>query len=285
MDQLLQQLVNGVLIGLVYSLLAIGLTLVWGVMNVLNFAHGDFLMIGMFLSYWLYVMAGVDPLLSIPVNAVALFLLGMFVYRFIISKVMHGPGLAQLVVTFGVSIFIANFAALIWTPNFRSVEQTLLSGTWNLDGVMLSIPKFVSSIGSVLTSGLVFCFLRYTRTGKAILAVEMDREAATIMGINTERINSLSFAIGSALVGVAGALLATHYYIYPFVGGTFGLICFCIVALGGFGSIEGAFIAGILVGVVQTLGGYIFDPAYKLAIVFVMYLITVWIRPQGLRGW
>jgi branched-chain amino acid transport system permease protein len=285
MDQLLQQLVNGVLIGLVYSLLAIGLTLVWGVMNVLNFAHGDFLMIGMFLSYWLYVMAGVDPLLSIPVNAVALFLLGMFVYRFIISKVMHGPGLAQLVVTFGVSIFISNFAALIWTPNFRSVEQTLLSGTWNLDGVMLSIPKFVSSIGSVLTSGLVFCFLRYTRTGKAILAVEMDREAATIMGINTERINSLSFAIGSALVGVAGALLATHYYIYPFVGGTFGLICFCIVALGGFGSIEGAFIAGILVGVVQTLGGYIFDPAYKLAIVFVMYLVTVWIRPQGLRGW
>lgn len=285
MDQLLQQLVNGVLIGLVYSLLAIGLTLVWGVMNVLNFAHGDFLMIGMFLSYWLYVMAGVDPLLSIPVNAVALFLLGMFVYRFIISKVMHGPGLAQLVVTFGVSIFIANFAALIWTPNFRSVEQTLLSGTWNLDGVMLSIPKFVSSIGSVITSGLVFCFLRYTRTGKAILAVEMDREAATIMGINTERINSLSFAIGSALVGVAGALLATHYYIYPFVGGTFGLICFCIVALGGFGSIEGAFIAGILVGVVQTLGGYIFDPAYKLAIVFVMYLVTVWIRPQGLRGW
>jgi branched-chain amino acid transport system permease protein len=274
-----------VLIGLVYSLLAIGLTLVWGVMNVLNFAHGDFLMIGMFLSYWLYVMAGVDPLLSIPVNAVALFLLGMFVYRFIISKVMHGPGLAQLVVTFGVSIFISNFAALIWTPNFRSVEQTLLSGTWNLDGVMLSIPKFVSSIGSVLTSGLVFCFLRYTRTGKAILAVEMDREAATIMGINTERINSLSFAIGSALVGVAGALLATHYYIYPFVGGTFGLICFCIVALGGFGSIEGAFIAGILVGVVQTLGGYIFDPAYKLAIVFVMYLVTVWIRPQGLRGW
>jgi branched-chain amino acid transport system permease protein len=285
MDQLLQQLVNGVLIGLVYSLLAIGLTLVWGVMNVLNFAHGDFLMIGMFLSYWLYVMAGVDPLLSIPVNAVALFLLGMFVYRFIISKVMHGPGLAQLVVTFGVSIFISNFAALIWTPNFRSVEQTLLSGTWNLDGVMLSIPKFVSSIGSVVTSALVFCFLRYTRTGKAILAVEMDREAATIMGINTERINSLSFAIGSALVGVAGALLATHYYIYPFVGGTFGLICFCIVALGGFGSIEGAFIAGILVGVVQTLGGYIFDPAYKLAIVFVMYLVTVWIRPQGLRGW
>ena len=285
MDQLVQQLLNGVLIGLVYALLAIGLTLVWGVMNVLNFAHGDFLMIGMFISYWLYALAGVDPLFSIPVNAVALFLFGMFIYRFIISKVMRGPALAQLVVTFGISIFIANFAALIWTPNFRSIEHTLLSGTWDISGIKLSIPKFVTSIGSVVTSFGVFWFLRNTRTGKAILAVEMDREAALIMGINTERINSLSFGIGSALVGVAGALLATHYYIYPFVGGTFGLTCFCIVALGGFGSIEGAFIAGILVGVVQTLGGYIFDPAYKMAIVFGMYLITVWIRPQGLRGW
>ncbi len=285
MDQLVQQLVNGILIGLVYALLAIGLTLIWGVMNVLNFAHGEFLMIGMFISYWLYVMAGVDPLFSIPINAVALFLMGMFIYRFIVSKVMRGPALAQLVVTFGISIFLANFAALIWTPNFRSIEHTLLSGTWDISGIKLSIPKFVSSIGSIITSFGVFWFLRNTRTGKAILAVEMDREAAVIMGINTERINSLSFGIGSALVGVAGALLATHYYIYPFVGGTFGLTCFAIVALGGFGSIEGAFIAGILVGVVQTLGGYIFDPAYKLAIVFAMYLITVWIRPQGLRGW
>ncbi len=285
MDQLVQQLVNGILIGLVYALLAIGLTLIWGVMNVLNFAHGEFLMIGMFISYWLYVMAGVDPLFSIPINAVALFLMGMFIYRFIVSKVMRGPALAQLVVTFGISIFLANFAALIWTPNFRSIEHTLLSGTWDISGIKLSIPKFVSSIGSIVTSFGCFWFLRNTRTGKAILAVEMDREAAVIMGINTERINSLSFGIGSALVGVAGALLATHYYIYPFVGGTFGLTCFAIVALGGFGSIEGAFIAGILVGVVQTLGGYIFDPAYKLAIVFAMYLITVWIRPQGLRGW
>ncbi len=285
MEILLQQLIDGVLIGLVYSLLAIGLTLIWGVMNVINFAHGEFLMIGMFLSYWLYTLAGVDPLFSIPLNAAALFLLGMFIYRFIISKVMTGPLLAQLVVTFGISIFLANFAALIWTPNYRSIGHTILSGTWHISGIILSVPKVVSSIGSILTSFAVFWFLRHTRTGKAILAVEMDREAALIMGINTERINTLSFGIGSALVGVAGALLATHYYIYPFVGGTFGLICFCIVALGGFGSIEGAFIAGIIVGVAQTVGGYIFDPAYKLAIVFLIYLITVWIRPQGLMGW
>jgi len=255
------------------------------VMNVLNFAHGEFLMVGMFISYWLYTLYGMDPLFSIPINAVVLFVLGVVIYRFVISKVMRGPGLAQLVVTFGISLLIANLAVLLWTPNFRSVEKTLLQGTWDLWHIKLSVPKVVSSVGSVITSFGVFWFLRATKTGKAILAVEMDREAALLMGVNTEKINSLSFGIGSALAGVAGALLATHYYIYPYVGGTFGLICFCIVALGGFGSVEGAFIAGILVGVVQTVGGYLLDPAYKLALVFLMYLITVWVRPQGLRGW
>ena len=283
-DQLLQQIVNSLLIGSVYALVAIGLTLIWGVMNVLNFAHGDFLMLGMFIAFWCYTLFRMDPLYSIPVCAALLFLLGVGVYRFIISKVMKGPGLAQLVVTFGVSIFLANLAVMLWTPDFRLIEKPLLAGTWSLGGVQLSIPKFAASVGSVLVSAAVFLFLKKTRTGKAILAVEMNRDAALLMGINTERINSLSFGIGSALVGVAGAFLSMYYYIYPQVGGLFGLISFCIVALGGFGSIEGAFIAGILIGLVQTLGGYFFDPAYKYALVFLVYLITVWIRPQGLMG-
>jgi len=283
-DQLLQQIVNSLLIGSVYALVAIGLTLIWGVMNVLNFAHGDFLMLGMFIAFWCYTLFKMDPLFSIPVCAALLFLLGLGVYRFIISKVMKGPGLAQLVVTFGVSIFLANLAVMLWTPDFRLIEKPLLTGTWSLGNVQLSIPKFAASVGSVVVSAAVFLFLKRTRTGKAILAVEMNRDAALLMGINTERINSLSFGIGSALVGIAGAFLSMYYYIYPQVGGLFGLISFCIVALGGFGSIEGAFIAGILIGLVQTLGGYFFDPAYKYALVFLVYLITVWIRPQGLMG-
>jgi branched-chain amino acid transport system permease protein len=283
-DQLLQQIVNSLLIGSVYALVAIGLTLIWGVMNVLNFAHGDFLMLGMFTAFWCYTLFKMDPLFSIPVCAAVLFLLGVGIYRFIVSKVMKGPGLAQLVVTFGVSIFLSNLAVMLWTPDFRLIEKPLLSGTWSLGSVQLSIPKFAASVGSVLVSAAVFFFLKRTRTGKAILAVEMNRDAALLMGINTERINSLSFGLGSALVGIAGAFLSMYYYIYPQVGGLFGLISFCIVALGGFGSIEGAFIAGILIGLVQTLGGYFFDPAYKYALVFLVYLITVWIRPQGLMG-
>ena len=268
-----------------YALIAIGLTLIWGVMNIVNFAHGDFLMVGMFTSFWLYTLYGLDPIFSIPVCTALLFVMGVLIYRFVVSKVMSGPMLAQLVVTFGVSIFIANLAVYLWTPDFRLISKPLLSGTWVIGEVQLSIPKTVASIGSVIASLFLFLFLKRTKTGKAILATEMDREAALLMGINTERINSFSFGIGAALVGIAGAFLSTYYYIYPQVGGTFGLIAFCVVALGGFGSIEGAFIAGIIVGLAQTLGGFFIDPAYKYAIVFMIYLITVWIRPQGLLGW
>ncbi len=284
-DQLLQQLADGLLIGLMYSLVAIGLTLIWGVMNIVNFAHGEFLMLGMFTSFWLFTLFGIDPIFSIPICFVGMFVLGTLIYRFIVSKVMKGPILAQLVVTFGLSIFISNLAVYFWTPDFRLLPATMLQGTWQIGGIDLSIPKVAASIGSVIASVSMFFFLKRTKTGKAILATEMDREAALLMGINTERINSLSFGIGAALVGVAGAFLSTYYYIYPQVGGLFGTIAFCVVALGGFGSIEGAFIAGILVGLAQTLGGFYFDPSYKYAIVFMIYLITIWIRPQGLLGW
>ena len=284
-EQLLQQIVNGLLIGCVYSLIAVGLTLIWGVMNIVNFAHGDFLMLAMFVSFWLYTLVGLDPLLSIPACTLLLFVLGLLIYRFAVSKVMRGPMLAQLVVTFGVSIFLANTAVLLWTPDYRLIDRTWLSGTFSLGTVQVSIAKLVSSAGSVLVTAALLLFLRRTRTGKAILATEMNRDSALLMGVNTDRVNALSFAIGSALVGIAGAFLSMYYYIYPQVGGLFGTISFAIVALGGFGSITGAFIAGILVGLVQTLGGYFFDPAYKYAIVFLLYLLTVWIRPQGLLGW
>ena len=257
-DQLLQQIADGLLIGLMYSLVAIGLTLIWGVMNIVNFAHGDFLMLGMFTSFWLFTLYGIDPIFSIPIGFVCMFVMGTLIYRFIVSKVMKGPILAQLVVTFGVSIFISNLAVYFWTPDFRLLPATILHGTWRIGGIELSVPKVAASIGSVIASVCMIIFLKRTKTGKAILATEMDREAALLMGINTERINSLSFGIGTALVGVAGAFLSTYYYIYPQAGGLFGTIAFCVVALGGFGSIEGAFIAGILVGFAQTLGRFFF---------------------------
>jgi branched-chain amino acid transport system permease protein len=284
-SQLAQQLINGLLIGCVYSLIAIGLTLIWGVMNIVNFAHGDFLMLGMFTSFWCYTLFHIDPLFSIPICGILLFGLGVLIYKFAVSKVMRGPMLAQLVVTFGISMLISNIAVLLWTPDFRVIDKPMLSGTWSFGLVQISVVKVVASLGSVVVSGALILFLNGSRIGKAILATEMNRDSALLMGINTDRVNALSFGIGSALVGIAGGFLAMYYYIYPQVGGLFGLLSFAIVALGGFGSISGAFIAGILVGLVQTLGGYFFDPAYKYAIVFMLYLLVVWFKPQGLRGW
>jgi branched-chain amino acid transport system permease protein len=283
--QVAQQLVNGLLIGCVYSLIAIGLTMIWGVMNIVNFAHGDFLMLGMFTAFWGYSLFHIDPLFMIPACGIFLFVLGLLIYRFAVSKVMHGPMLAQLVVTFGISMLISNIAVLLWSPDFRSIDKPMLHGTWSVGPVQISVVKVVASVGAVVVSLALMLFLNRTKTGKAILATEMNRNSALLMGINVERVNALSFGIGSALVGIAGGFLAMYYYIYPQVGGLFGTISFAIVALGGFGSISGAFIAGILVGLVQTLGGYFFDPAYKYAIVFMLYLLVVWFRPQGLRGW
>jgi branched-chain amino acid transport system permease protein len=284
-SQLAQQLINGLLIGCVYSLIAIGLTLIWGVMNIVNFAHGDFLMLGMFTSFWCYTLFHIDPLFSIPLCGILLFGLGVLIYKFAVSKVMRGPMLAQLVVTFGISMLISNIAVLLWTPDFRVIDKPMLTGTWSFGLVQISVVKVVASLGSVIVSGALMLFLNRSKIGKAILATEMNRDSALLMGINTDRVNALSFGIGSALVGIAGGFLAMYYYIYPQVGGLFGLLSFAIVALGGFGSISGAFIAGILVGLVQTLGGYFFDPAYKYAIVFMLYLLVVWFKPQGLRGW
>jgi branched-chain amino acid transport system permease protein len=283
--QLAQQLVNGLLIGCVYSLIAVGLTLIWGVMNIVNFAHGDFLMLGMFTSFWCYTLFHIDPLFSIPLCGLLLFGLGVLIYRFAVSKVMRGPMLAQLVVTFGISMLISNIAVLLWTPDFRVIDNPMLSGTWNIGPVQIGVVKVVASVGSVVVSVALMLFLNQSKVGKAILATEMNRDSALLMGINTDRVNALSFGIGSALVGIAGGFLAMYYYIYPQVGGLFGLLSFAIVALGGFGSISGALIAGILVGLVQTIGGYFLDPAYKYAIVFMLYLLVVWFRPQGLRGW
>jgi branched-chain amino acid transport system permease protein len=262
-DQLLQQLVNGLLIGCVYSLIAIGLTLIWGVMNIVNFAHGDFLMLGMFTAFWGYSLFHIDPLFSIPFCGLFLFGLGYAIYRFAVSKVMHGPMLAQLVVTFGISMLISNTAVLLWSPNFRSIDKPLLSGTWAVGPVQIGVVKFVASLGAVVVSLALMLFLNRSKAGKAILATEMNRDSALLMGINVERVNAISFGIGAALVGIAGGFLAMYYYIYPQVGGLFGLISFAIVAL----------------------GGYFFDPAYKYAIVFLLYLLVVWFKPQGLRGW
>jgi branched-chain amino acid transport system permease protein len=281
---LIQTLVSGLLMGFIFSLIAVGLNLIFGVMDIVNFAHGDFLMLSMYTAFWLYTLWGVDPLFSLPVCIVFLFVIGWATYQLIIKRVLKAPMLAQIFSTFGLMVFLRNAALLAWTSDYRAVKETLVSGRIGIGGVFIPIPQLVASVGAIITFSLIYWFMQRTETGMALMATAEDAEAASLMGINSDRMYALAWGLGAACVGVAGALLSTFYYIFPEVGYLFGLLAYIIVALGGFGSITGAFIAGIIIGLVEVLFGFLVAPAFKYVFVYLIYLIVVIARPQGLLG-
>lgn len=282
--ELAQTLLSGILMGLIFSLVAVGLTLIWGIMEIVNFAHGDFLMSGMYISFWMYALWGVDPLLSLPVSAFLLFVLGVVAYRLVIRRILGAPMLIQIFATFGMMILMRYVAFYFFKPNYRSIQQTLLTGTIDLRGVYLSIPQLAAAVGAFLTTGAVYVLIHRTRVGGALQATAEDREAAALMGIDTDRMFTLAWGIGAATAGIAGSLLSTFFYIFPEVGGIFGLIAFVAVTLGGFGNVAGAFVAGILIGVVEAMAGYLYDPALKTVFVYILFLGVLFFRPQGLLG-
>jgi branched-chain amino acid transport system permease protein len=281
---LLQTLLSGVLIGLVYALVAVGLTLIFGVMDIVNFAHGEFVMLGMYSAFWGWALFKLDPVATLPLTALLLFAFGALVYRVVIRRIIAAPMLSQIFATFGLMILLRGVAQYLWKPDFRSVDSTVVAGKVTLAGLQFGLPQVTSAAGAVLTTGLVWWFLRSTRLGAALEATAADKEAAALMGIDAQRMFALAWGIGAACAGIAGALLATYFSVFPEVGANFILIAFVLVALGGFGSVAGAFWAGILVGVVEVLGGFLVGPAYKLVLVLTLYLVVVWLRPQGLLG-
>jgi len=259
---------------------------IWGVMDILNFAHGEFLMLAMFFSFWMFSLWAIDPLWSLPVTVALLFAIGVGTYYFIIKKVLNAPGLTALLATFGLSILIKNLAQFFWTPDFRQVQGAILGDkTLSIFNLNVSLPELIAACGSALITYLVYYLIFRTKTGRAIRAAALDRDTALLMGINIDRIYALTFGLGGACVGVAGALLMNFYYVFPSVGSLFGILAFVTVALGGFGNITGAFYAGILIGVVETAGGVFISPVFKYTIVFAMYLVIIFIRPKGLFGW
>ncbi len=283
-DILLQTLLTGVLIGLVYALVAVGLTLIFGVMDIVNFAHGEFLMLGMYASFWGWALFHLDPIVTLPLTAILLFGFGVAVYRLVIRRIIAGPMLSQIFTTFGLMILLRGAAQYLWKPDFRSVDATLVAGRVTFLGLQFGLPQVVAAAGAVLVTGGVWWFLRSTRTGAALEATAADKEAAALMGIDAQRMFALAWGIGAACAGLAGALLATYFPIFPEVGANFILVAFVLVALGGFGSVTGALWAGVLVGIVEVLGGFLVGPAYKLVLVLSLYLVVVWLRPHGLMG-
>jgi branched-chain amino acid transport system permease protein len=283
-DILLQTLASGVLIGLIYALVAIGLTMIFGVMDIVNFAHGEFLMLGMYSSFWLFALYALDPLLTLPLTVIMLFAGGVLLYKTVIVRIINAPMLSQIFTTFGIMILLRGVAQFLWKPDFRSIENSAVSGSVRFAGIQVGQPQLVAGIGAILITGIIWFFLHRTRLGVALEATAADKEAARLMGIDSHRMFALAWGIGAACAGAAGALLATFFPIFPDVGATFILIAFVVVNLGGFGSVSGAFWAGILVGVIEVMGGLLIGPQYKTAIVLVLFLAVLMFRPQGLMG-
>ncbi|MGQ9370905.1 branched-chain amino acid ABC transporter permease [Azospirillum sp. ST 5-10] len=283
-DLFLQILVSGLLIGLIYALVAVGLTLIFGVMDIVNFAHGEFLMLGMYASFWGFALFGLDPILSLPLTAALLFAVGVLVYQTIIRRILDAPMLSQIFATFGLMILLRGLAQFFWKPDHRLISHTLVDGNVSLGVVQFGLPQLAAAVGAVVVTGALWLFLHRTRLGTALEATAIDREAATLMGIDGQRMFALAWGIGAACAGIGGALIATFFPIFPDVGANFILIAFVVVVLGGFGSIAGAFWAGLIVGVLEVVGGFIIGPEYKTAIVLSLLLLVLLVRPKGLMG-
>ena len=223
-EVLVQGLVSGLLMGFVYALIAAGLSLIFGLMEIVNFAHGEFLMGAMFATFWAWALLKLDPLVSLPLTVLLLALFGLLVYHGLIRWILGAPMLAQIFATFGLAIFLRAAAQALWGADFRLVKGPLVDGRISLAGIFIGLPQLVASVGALCAFGLLYWFIRKTETGLALQATSQDRQAAMLMGIDTQRMFALGWAIGAACVGAAGALLAMFFYIFPDVGATFALL-------------------------------------------------------------
>jgi branched-chain amino acid transport system permease protein len=284
MTLLLQSVLSGVLVGGVYALIGIGLTMIFGVMRVINFAHGELLMLGMYLTWIVFTWMGLDPFVSILITAPALYLWGALLQKAFINRILGALPQNQILLTIGLGLVMSNAVMLAFTSDYRILTTSYSSSSFNVGPVSVSIALAISFAITAVITGLLGWFLLKTDTGQAIRATAQDREAAQLMGINVARTSVMAFGIGSALAGTAGALIAPTYYIYPQVGSAFTLKAFVIVVLGGMGSVLGATLGGLIVGVTESLAAVYVASGLKELVVFVVFLAVLLFKPAGLLG-
>lgn len=277
-----QTAVSGLLLGGVYALIALGLTLIFGVMRVINVAHGTFLMVGAYITYWLFHLYGVNPILSLIISMPLLFVFGLVLHRFVIAKVVDAPELTSLLVTFGISIFIINVVIYFFSSDFRAVPY--LTGSVKLQGVAFSMPRSVAFGVALAISILSYLFLKKTRLGKAIRAVSQHRDVAQICGIDIGKIDMVAFGLGLALAAAGGSLISFLFVIFPEMGNNYLLKCFAVVILGGIGSYTGAFLGGLLIGVSEAFGALLISAQAAEAVAYIILVMVLLIKPSGLVG-
>ena len=283
METFLNILISGVLLGGIYSLVSIGLNLIFGVVRIVNFAQGEFVMLAMYATYYCTTHLGINPYLAVFLVAPLMFLFGLAVQRLVLQPLQNEP-MMQIFATFGLLILFENSMLALTGGQAFSLSGGYSSVVISLFGLKASGVRVVVFLAASGIALALMQFLQRTMPGKAIRAVIQDRQAARLMGINVERTYLLTFGLGTALAGVAGALLAPIYTLSPYIGGNFIIAAFAVVVLGGLGSVPGAYFGGLIVGLIESFSGYYIDPALKQAIWFIVFVAVLVVRPSGLMG-
>ena len=285
---LLSALLNGLTTGAVYALIALGLTLIYGVLHIINFAHGASLMMALYGVYALKERWGIDPYVALPIMVPAMFVLGYAMQRIVINRASHGKDENILLVTLGLSIVMENFALLFFKSDTRTIETAYTLTTVAIGPetaqVMVSLPKLVAFAGALVVSALLIVILQRTDLGRAIRAVAKEKQGARLMGIDVEHVYAMCFGLGLACLGAAACFLLPAYYVNPQVGNGFVLVAFTVVVLGGMGSFAGALLGGLLIGVVESFGGLFLGESLGQVGIFVIFIGVLLLRPEGLFG-
>jgi branched-chain amino acid transport system permease protein len=280
-----QSLVSGLLTGGIYALAGMGMSMIFGVMNVSNFAHGDLMMLGMYMAYFVFTLLHVDPYLALVLILPVSFLFGVVLEKLFINRVIRHPHQNQILLTVGLGLIMSNSALLAFTSDPKILTTSYSSSSITAFGdLSISVPLLLSFFATCVITALLYLFLARTRTGMALRATSQNREAAQLMGIDVSKMSAITFGIGTALSAAAGALIAPTYYIYPMAGHSFLLKAFTVCVLGGLGSVVGATVGGLIIGIVEALSSTYISTDWKDVVVFTLFLAVLLFRPQGLFG-
>lgn len=275
---------EGLVMGTIYALIAMGIALIWGVMNILSFSQGEFMMIAMYLAFYFSIWLGLDPIISIPFVMTIMFFFGVLIYKLLIARALRGPVLSQRLITFALGMVLVNGMLMMAGGQIKSIGEPLFAGSIDLGFMMISKQKLVPLIVGMVITGLLFLFMDKTKTGKSIRATSQNKMAAGLMGIDTEKAYTIAFGISSAIAGAAGCALSYYYFISPTVGAPFLIFGFIAVCLGGFGSIGGAFIGGLIMGMIDLFTGTYLSVSYKYLAICALFMLIVSFKPKGLFG-
>jgi branched-chain amino acid transport system permease protein len=284
LDNLIQNLMNGVMLGAIYTLIALGLSIVFGVMNIVNFAHGDFVMVAMYATFWISTGFGWDPVATPIVTIPLLFLIGVLAYYLLIHRTLRRNYVTQIAVTVGLMVFLRSITQVLFQARPRTITHSIIQGTLNFGPYTITMTRLTSAIVAILTIVAIYLFLTRSWAGWAIRAASDDLDSASLLGINPTKTYALSLGLASALTALAGALLITFQQVDPTMGMRFGLLSWAILALAGLGSIPGLLISGTIVGIVESLTAAYWDPRARSLTVYMIFILILWLKPKGLFG-